>query len=104
MTIRERAYRNAHRKLWGWLADNPDKEKKDWPGWSFNGGTYPFAYLGCFACEYMRGMSNAQCWVCPCFTGKRSCGGCFDRWEHAKRLSTRRKYALLVRDAWPISR
>ena len=25
-----------HKKLWNWLAENPDKEKSDWPEWSIS--------------------------------------------------------------------
>jgi hypothetical protein len=100
MTIRERAYRSAHRKLWDWLADNPDKDKTDWPGWSFNGGTYPYVPALCFGCEYTRG--RGQCESCPCLIDRQCCGGAYARWYDADNRSTRRKYALLVRDAWPV--
>lgn len=42
----------AHKEMWTWLAENPEKEKDDWPGWESNGGEYPFAAFWCFACQY----------------------------------------------------
>jgi hypothetical protein len=99
MKIREAAYRSAHRKLWQWLAEDPGKGKEDWPGWILNGGAYSLVLALCFACEYMRG--RAHCDSCPCLIDGMCCGGCFACWEIAQTPHTRRKYALLVRDAWP---
>ena len=42
----------AHKEMWTWLSENPEKEKDDWPGWESNGGEYPFAAFWCFACQY----------------------------------------------------
>ena len=42
----------AHKELWNWLAENPDEEKEDWPGWQVNGGKHGECENNCFACEY----------------------------------------------------
>lgn len=44
---KEEAIKN-HRKMWGWLAENPMKDKLDWPGWK----RYDVALNDCFLCEY----------------------------------------------------
>ena len=40
----------SHKALWNWLAENPDKEKEDWPG--FNELRY-VPDNECFACQYV---------------------------------------------------
>lgn len=42
----------AHKELWNWLANNPDKKKSEWPGWKRNGGKYKHQANFCFACGY----------------------------------------------------
>lgn len=39
-----------HRQMWDWLANNPDKDKHDWPGWSKHGMFVPMYH--CFACSF----------------------------------------------------
>lgn len=29
---------HTNHKKWNWLAENPDKEKTDWPEWVYNEG------------------------------------------------------------------
>lgn len=62
--------RDWHRDLWRWLSEHPEKEKREWPGWTEmamvkdehrpsiwagRGGTYtiriPLIPNYCFACE-----------------------------------------------------
>jgi len=73
-----------HKELWQWLADNPDKEKNEWPRWSSNGGDIGYVTARCFACNY-----NSDCVDCPLvwpdypdnegdICGKD--GSLFDRW------------------------
>ena len=53
-----------HKKLWNWLAENPDKNKADWPEWEKNGGGVKRVQSNCFACEYVE-ERNAYCDECP---------------------------------------
>lgn len=46
-----------HKELWGWLAANPDKDKKHWPGWDLFDEE---AYADCFACESSRDCSECM--------------------------------------------
>lgn len=48
----------AHRKMWRWLAENPQKQKDEWPGWIWNGGGYAEEAAHCFLCHY-------PCRECP---------------------------------------
>lgn len=75
----------AHKALWLWLAENPDKPEIHWPGWSINGGSFPLIINECFACEYAK-----RCLIgeeCPLEwpmnkDGNFSCnsGGLFSLW------------------------
>lgn len=40
----------VHRDLWGWLAENPEKRKEDWPRWKDNGGNILNLEMLCPAC------------------------------------------------------
>lgn len=51
----------AHRELWNWLADNPEKNKWNWPGWE----TYGNPENGCFACEYIKNVPYVTKCNCP---------------------------------------
>jgi hypothetical protein len=43
-------YISKHRKLWDWLAENPEMEKHNWPGWK----RFTRYYEGrCFLCQYV---------------------------------------------------
>ena len=54
----------SHKKLWNWLAENPDKEKRDWPEWKENGGEIKRATSLCFACDYVE-HNCLSCCECP---------------------------------------
>ena len=54
----------AHRELWLWLAENPLKEKSEWPGWVYNGGPYEEMLFNCPACQYARCITD-ECTKCP---------------------------------------
>ncbi|MBP2663769.1 MAG: hypothetical protein H6Q71_1717 [Firmicutes bacterium] len=43
-----------HKELWNWLADNPDKEKYQWPKFIGNGGDISIPSHYCFACCYAK--------------------------------------------------
>lgn len=59
----------AHREMWLWLAENPDKNKWNWPGWKKNGGTYEISdgNYHCFACDYAGNITHYKkdCESCP---------------------------------------
>lgn len=59
-----------HRKLWAWLADNPEKTKYDWPGWERR---FP-PDNWCFLCGYAQQINTE--------TGIRN-GCCLLDWETA---------------------
>ncbi len=56
----ERMYKQLHYDLWNWLANNPGKEKDDWPGWAMIKKNYGRVANLCFACEYFE-----ECELCP---------------------------------------
>lgn len=95
---------------WDWLAENPVKkdgslnEKRDWPRWEENGGDVPYVFDRCFAC-FVDAARGGGCIGCPCDwgNGRNGCnlpGSPFYEWNLTKTPRTRKKYALLVRDAW----
>jgi hypothetical protein len=98
-----------HRELWGWLAENPMKEKTDWPGWE----RYDAALNDCFLCEYvLKSQKNDSnrlsiCDYCPVWfkengfnrgTVSYCLGGLFYGWEVATNLEERSRLAALIRD------
>lgn len=99
-----------HRELWGWLAENPMKEKTDWPGWE----SYENINSSCFLCEYafesQKNDSNrlSRCDYCPVeFDAIEDCpkgtvgyclGSLFSRWDMATDPEERSRIALLIRD------
>jgi len=101
---------NRHRELWGWLAENPMKEKTDWPGW----GEYEDIYGSCFLCEYafesQKNDSNglSKCEHCPVEFKETNgypkgtvgycLGGLFSRWDRAIEPKERSRIASLIRD------
>jgi hypothetical protein len=100
-------YKAAHIEMWQWLYDNPEKNKKDWPGWNFNGGQYTFNVSLCFACVLATERStDIPCAYC-CPLDQNVMKGCGDDSPYAKwhdvakdDATTRQKYAALIRDAW----
>jgi len=99
--------RDPHKELWQWLADNPEKYKKDWPGWSNHAGAWNDPQ--CFACY------GYTCDTCPCHWGSRtdyevtrrcSCTArhtVYRKYMKASahsRLNLVRLYATRIRDAW----
>ncbi len=95
-------YRKLHIRLWKWLAENPDKDKSDWPGWKWNGGKkIDLTGNVCFACDYVK----IICPACPIDWGEnRTClddGSAFERWEHAGNPKETSDIANEIASMWP---
>ena len=80
----------AHKELWNWLAENPDKNKEDWPEWSHNGGPIQEVENDCFACDALFDggcLGGEECCLLwpPNDLGKNFCvfGGLFSQWSDA---------------------
>lgn len=56
---------SLHRLIWGWVAENPGKEKYDWPAWRSNGGDVGNVQNHCFCCEHDLGQGGGLCEFCP---------------------------------------
>jgi hypothetical protein len=91
----------AHKALWNWLAENPDKNKEHWPGWWANGGQYHIVRLECFSCE----VCNVKCSLCPLIWPDKledyqicgNDGSLFNRWYKEKtNASLRTELALQI--------
>jgi hypothetical protein len=105
-------YVDAHRKLWGWLAEHPLDLKRDWPGWERNGGEYRNVKNRCFACEFTVLMPSSflDCKNClfvwpdeeyGIYGCQREEDGLFDLWEIAfedDNLSEMVEFAKQIRD------
>ena len=89
-------------RLWYWLHSHPSRGKRDWPGWSANGGPTPWCFCSCPCCEYaLRG--GGSCRRCPLkslwgtdCTGDESP---YFKWNRSRSPKTRKKYAAQIRDA-----
>ena len=91
-----------HRELWGWLAENPMKDKLDWPGWE----RYDAALNDCFLCEYTSDKFS-KCEHCPVVFEENKypkgtfgycLGGLFSQWDQAIEPKERSHIASLIRD------
>lgn len=93
---REEAIR-LHRELWGWLAENPMKQKTDYPKFKTER-----VRNDCYLCEF----AGSQCAKCPVEWPKihYSASPClcvasyYDKWDHAKLPEERSRLAALIRD------
>ena len=104
----------AHREMWLWLAKHPDKNKWDWPGWKYNGGTYEMdvAFRDCFACEYAGKKPDKpyeqECCRCPLIWVRGNgmpmvpqpymCenGGCYEAFKNSGAIKLRPRFATMV--------
>ena len=94
-----------HKKLWNWLAENPDKDKEDWPEWKKNGGGVEESIRHCFACAYEAVHNEDSCHTCPLiwphnYEGDFVCDGMDGLWanwyESEGDIADRTKYALQI--------
>jgi hypothetical protein len=96
-----------HKELWQWLADNPEMNKEDWPGWKCSGGTIEdTSGYECFACEYIGELPYSARCNCPLIwpdNHKVEANDCMGRqglyrsWENSTR-DTRVSLAKTIRD------
>ena len=69
-----------HKDLWNWLAENPSKQKYDWPKWPIYTNQ---ARSNCFACREAQirhdeiSLTEAYCLSCP-ITWGNSMNSCTD--------------------------
>lgn len=89
-----------HQKLWNWLADNPGKEKHDWPGWQ-NIKEKFFGY--CFACDYddkaYEITNRDTCDCCPLLWEGKGCSlpnSLYSQWLLAYGAERCRELALKI--------
>lgn len=101
-----------HRRLWLWLAKNPLRGKRDWPGWEY----VECGIHRCFACEIARSrhlkiktnfLRSAEiCKFCPIIEWAKNADGLnaactrmdkqFYRWDSAARPATKTRLALEI--------
>ena len=100
-----------HKKMWLWLAKNPNKNKHDWPEWDFNGGDIQYVYGHCFACyfddEFFEGLECENCpikWIKK--KGVDSWIVCenpdspFHKWYSTRDLVIRSRLARQIANMW----
>jgi len=102
-----------HRELWGWLADNPNKQKWDWPEWKVMGGGMGFIDNYCFCCAYAGDTLDGErknCKNCLLVWPGESCQyssddetdenmyGLFEEWISVRTDKKRSKLAKQIRD------
>lgn len=114
MRLTKKLMKQLHEELWlGWLAEDPKREKEDWPRFKHNGGDLNIENPFCFPCVYseqhlMReDLGWESCCYCPLdFSGWENTtgstgtclGGLFDKWEKARgerRTALARQIGLL---------
>lgn len=69
-----------HKRLWDWLAKNPNCGKYDWPEWTLNGGEVLEVGSDCFACELDDIISKKK-------EELPSCNYCPITWEGTRMIS-----------------
>lgn len=88
-------YEKEHRKMWNWLADHPDKEKKDYfENWDAT--SIPMSR--CFACEASYQRVGRMCKSCP-LGGQRVVGctdGLYAVWRCERDPEKRRQLARKI--------
>ena len=95
-----KSYIAKHREMWNWLANNPDKGKASWPGWS---KTSLEKINHCFLCGYVQKVPHGDCSNCPLDWGITTM--CVERhpgdsyyylYQEATTPTDRAKYAKII--------
>ena len=90
-----------HYALWNWLAENPKKEKSQWPGFqTMIKLDIKLPVMECFACEEI----DVQCFKCP-LSKANACSqhrneSAYWKWNSTIIDAERTRLALIIRDAW----
>jgi hypothetical protein len=102
-------YKRSHEGLWNWLAKNPKKRKRDWPGWkTMEKYEIPIPINHCFACEYSDGYV-ADCNKCPVWFNTQQLSyyctcelesSYYYMWKASFNNKDRSKYAKLIARGW----
>ena len=91
-----------HKEMWGWLAENPDKDKPQWPRWVSNGGTVEDIDYDCFACEdnsdYTGTYSCKNCMIDWGYNNCKSIGSPYELWDYSENNEDKAIYAAIIRD------
>lgn len=97
---------SEHREMWLWLSENPDKEKRDWPGWKYHNDNNfdPTKHQHCFLCGYVSvAYEEESCHACPLDWGiSESCedgigqSTYYEKYCDAKMHTHRAKYAKII--------
>lgn len=108
--MKKSEYQKLHRELWQWLADNPDKEKINWPRWEGNGDNVEIVMTRCFPCGYFK-----DCILCEpnivahgdndvIDVGYKTYAGCLNglylEWDNCAGPEQRTALALQIKDLW----
>ena len=89
MRLTEKLMKELHEELWGWLAEDPKREKWDWPRWEMKGGDIPGKWAYCFPCAYAEQTERDCCpldipgWNPNSYDGF-CLDGLYDKWRHTK--------------------
>lgn len=112
-------YQTYHHQLWGWLAENPQSVKFNWPYWNLHQEVADL-HGCCFACKFANMLMTShndedpavQCGYCPItwvdskYPDKRGCGELespYTWWHAVNTIGERIKYAKIIRDLpWTI--
>lgn len=116
-------YKAAHVALWDWLANNPGKDKDDWPGWQDTSSSVRAVFDGeeienyCFMCAWYS-KTGGGCRACAItrnhglvchsdIADDPACWGLFAQWCKAMGdygdepdYEEACKIAALIRDSW----
>lgn len=97
---------SAHKELWNWLSNNPQRKKEEWPWWWYYAaelGHTPFSY--CFACEYNFWHGRVE-YTCPLeweyegvtYNECLSLESPYAKWAKEKKSKERARLASVIRD------